>query len=91
MIAIPSWRKTLAAIPTSGLVTLIVLGLVWGAASLLYGLAVDLLGVALGISIQLGLSIVVGSLVPLLLANALQLKSVGALWPLVSANAMRLI
>ena len=60
-----------------------------GAASLLYGLAVDLLGVALGISIQLGLSIIVGSLVPLLLANALRLKSVGGLLPLVSANAMR--
>ena len=55
------------------------LGLVWGAASLLFGLAVDYLGVALGISIQLGLSIVVGSLVPLLLSNALKLTSTASL------------
>ena len=90
LLAVPSWRDTLAAIPTSGLVGLIALGLVWGAASLLFGLAVDYLGVALGISIQLGLSIVVGSLVPLLLANALNLTSAQGLAPLVSANAMRL-
>ena len=50
----------------------------------------DYLGVALGISIQLGLSIVVGSLVPLLLTNALKLTSVNGLLPLLSANALRL-
>jgi L-rhamnose-H+ transport protein len=75
LAAVPSWRQTLAAIPNSQLASLFALGLVWGAASLLYGLAVDYLGVALGISIQLGLSIIVGSLVPLLTAQALRVES----------------
>jgi L-rhamnose-H+ transport protein len=76
LMGIPSWRETLAAIPTCGLIALIALGLVWGAASLLYGLAVDYLGVALGISIMLGLSITVGSLLSLFSAGALHLASV---------------
>ena len=89
LIAIPSWRETWprsklrADRPDRS-------GPGWGAASLLFGLAVDYLGVALGISIQLGLSIVVGSLAPLLLTNALQLKSAAELLPLLSANTLRL-
>lgn len=73
LLAVPSWRGTLMAIPAGGLTSLIALGLIWGAASLLYGLAIDYLGVALGISIQLGLSIVVGSLLPLLSADTTEL------------------
>jgi L-rhamnose-H+ transport protein len=64
VFAVHGWRHTLAQIPSSGLAGLIALGLLWGIASLLYGLAIDLLGIALGYSIQLGLSIVIGALIP---------------------------
>jgi L-rhamnose-H+ transport protein len=69
-IAIPRWTFLVSSVPVVGLIRLIALGLLWGAASLLYGLAVDALGVSLGISIQLGLSIVVGALVPRLWLSA---------------------
>ena len=64
VVAVPGWRAVFAALPISGLAGLIALGLVWGVASLLYGLAIDLLGIALGFTIQLGLSIAAGALVP---------------------------
>jgi L-rhamnose-H+ transport protein len=71
LIAIPGWNAVLAAIPISGLAGLIALGLIWGVASLLYGLAIDLLGIAMGFSIQLGLSIIVGALVPFAMVRGL--------------------
>ena len=76
-LAVSGWRETLAAIPADGLAKLIVLGLVWGEAPLLFGLAVEYLGVALGMSIHLGLSITVGSLLPLVLAKSLGSASAG--------------
>ena len=63
-IAIPRWTSLVSGVPAGGINRLIGLGLIWGVASLLYGLAIDALGVSLGISIQLGLSIVVGALLP---------------------------
>ena len=68
--AIPEWRALVSSLPAAGLIRLIVLGLLWGVASLLYGLGVDALGVALGISIQLGLSIVAGAILPRLWVEA---------------------
>ncbi len=62
---VPDWREVTGHLPGVGVTALLALGLVWGGASLLYGLAIDYLGVALGTAIQLGLSIVVGALVPL--------------------------
>ena len=64
LLAVPGWRDILRSVPGPTLFSLIMLGLLWGVASMLYGLAVDLLGIALGFAIQLGLSIVVGSLIP---------------------------
>lgn len=69
LLAVPEWHSLLATVPGSKLIGLIALGLLWGAASLLYGVALDLLGLALGFAIQLGLSVVVGSLVPLAVAS----------------------
>jgi L-rhamnose-H+ transport protein len=74
-LAVPHWTNILAAVPLRGWWGLVVLGLVWGVASLLYGVAVDLLGIALGFAIQLGLSIVLGSLLPLIWFGALSLRS----------------
>ena len=52
-------------------------GVLFGIGSLLYGIAVDLLGIALGFAIQLGLSIVLGALLPLLWTGAFELRSQG--------------
>ena len=63
LLAVPGWKSYSPDHP-DGLEGLIALGLLWGVASLLYGLAIDILGIALGFSIQLGLSIVIGALIP---------------------------
>jgi L-rhamnose-H+ transport protein len=70
-LAVPGWTHIIASVPVLGLVKLVALGLVWGVAALLYGAAVEMLGVALGVSILLGLSIVVGALLPRFLAGTL--------------------
>jgi L-rhamnose-H+ transport protein len=75
VLAVPHWEKFLAMIPGRGLAGLIALGLLWGVASLLYGRAVDLLGIALGFSIQLGLSIVIGALIPFAAAQSLSVRT----------------
>jgi L-rhamnose-H+ transport protein len=63
-LSIPGWLQIISAIPLAGLGKLVLLGFLWGIAALLYGAAVELLGVAVGVSILLGLSIVIGALVP---------------------------
>jgi L-rhamnose-H+ transport protein len=75
LIAVPRWNVIFAAIPISGLASLVALGLIWGVASLLYGLAIDLLGIALGFSIQLGLSIIIGALVPFAMVRGLAFRT----------------
>jgi len=75
LFAVPNWYSILTAIPRSGLAGLIALGLIWGVGSLFYGLAVELLGIALGFSIQLGLSIVIGALIPFALVRGLAVRS----------------
>jgi len=75
MVAIPEWRSLLGGVPPAGLVKLMALGLLWGVASLFYGLAIDILGVALGISIQLGLSIAAGAILPRLWLDASAARS----------------
>lgn len=72
---VPTWKLTLSLIPHKSLVLLVALGLVWGVASLLYGLAISLLGIALGFSIQLGLSIVIGALIPFATVHGFALRT----------------
>src|SRR5207245_8804798 len=57
--AVPGWTAIVGSIPSTGLLKLVVLGLLWGIAALLYGAAVELLGVVLGVSILLDLSVVI--------------------------------
>ncbi len=73
--AVPRWSDLLASVPSRGWLTLVGWGVLFGIGSLLYGIAVDLLGIALGFAIQLGLSIVLGALLPLLWAGAFRLRS----------------
>ncbi len=74
-LTVPNWQATLRAVPWSGWLGLVGWGVLFGIASLLYGVAVDLLGIALGFAIQLGLSIVLGSLLPLFYARAFHLRT----------------
>ena len=85
---VPQWRALLGAMPTAGLLSLVGLGLVWGVASLLYGIALDMLGVAIGMAVQLGLSIVVGAVLPRLGAPA---GTAGALQPLFWAGLAAMV
>jgi L-rhamnose-H+ transport protein len=75
--AVPHWNDLLTRIALRGWLILAGWGVLFGIASLLYGIAVDLLGIALGFAIQLGLSIVLGALLPLLWAGAFELRSRG--------------
>jgi L-rhamnose-H+ transport protein len=73
--AVPHWVAVVTRIESRGWLILIGWGLLFGIASLLYGVAVDLLGIALGFAIQLGLSIVLGALVPMVWAGEFRLES----------------
>jgi len=77
MAAVPRWSDLLARVPERGWLILVGWGVLFGLASLLYGIAVDLLGIAIGFAIQLGLSIVLGALLPLIWAGAFTLRSRG--------------
>ena len=76
-VAVPRWSDLLTRVAPGGWLILIGWGVLFGVASLLYGVAVNLLGIALGFAIQLGLSIVLGALLPLLWAGAFELRSRG--------------
>lgn len=75
VLAVPHWVDTLTRVRVRGWLGLAGWGVLFGTGSLLYGVAVDLLGIALGFAIQLGLSIVLGALLPMLWAGALALRS----------------
>jgi L-rhamnose-H+ transport protein len=75
MVSVPHWVEVASHIESRGWLILTGWGLLFGIASLLYGLAVDLLGIALGFAIQLGLSIVLGALLPMFWAGAFRLQS----------------
>jgi L-rhamnose-H+ transport protein len=77
VITVSHWSEFLRAVPARGWLGLVAWGVLFGIASLLYGVAVDLLGIALGFAIQLGLSIVLGALLPLIWAKALSLRTAG--------------
>ena len=55
-------------------------GLGWGTAVVLFGIAVNLIGISLATAITYGLSIAVGSLAPLLISRPAKLLSLQSLW-----------
>jgi len=75
LLAVPGWHDILASVSGRALGSVIVLGLLWGVSALLYGLAIYLLGIALGFAIQLGLSIVAGSLIPFALVRGFSMRT----------------
>jgi L-rhamnose-H+ transport protein len=73
--AVPDRGEILGSVPGRGWLILAALGLLFGVGSLLYGVAVDLLGIALGFAIQLGLSILLGALGLRLMSGSISLHT----------------
>ena len=65
-IFIPNVFQIFAAISTTQLITLIILGALWGVGAILFGTANHLLGMALAYPLGLGMVACCGTLVPLL-------------------------
>jgi L-rhamnose-H+ transport protein len=70
---VPHLPQVLAAAPASALVRTLIFGFLWGVAVVLFGLGCEMLGLALGFAIILGLGTSVGTLVPLILQHRNQL------------------
>ncbi len=62
---VPSWPQVIAAAPISRVLTAALLGAGWGVASLFFSQAIPRLGVSLGYALIMGLTMVVGSVIPL--------------------------
>src|SRR4029077_17970359 len=70
VITVPQLSHVYAQAGTRSVALVVACGLGWGIAQVLFGLAVDSIGIALTFSIVLGLSAAVGSLVPLFQLHA---------------------
>ena len=66
---VPHLFQVIAAAPTGALVRTLLFGFLWGVAVVLFGLGCEMLGIALGFAIILGLGTSVGTLVPLILQH----------------------
>src|SRR5438876_1766289 len=72
---VPNWLNIMSAVSLRGSLGLMAWGVLFAIGSLLYGVAIDLLGIALGFAVQLGLSSVLGALLPLLWTRAISLRN----------------
>ena len=66
LLTVPHLFSAFGAVPSNIIMWTLALGFVWGLAVVLYGLGIDMLGLALGTAIILGLGTSVGSVVPLI-------------------------
>lgn len=66
LATIPDLITVLGTTPQEAVVRTLFFGFLWGLAVVLYGLGIDMLGLALGTAIMMGLGTSVGSLVPLI-------------------------
>lgn len=62
---VPNLGKLYYSIPLGNVIEVVAFGAGWGVAQVLFGLAIDLIGIALTFSLVMGTSAVVGSLIPL--------------------------
>jgi L-rhamnose-H+ transport protein len=77
---IPHLGQLYGEVATGLVVTVAIFGAGWGIAQVLFGLAVDSIGIALTFSIVLGTSAAVGSIIPLLRLHPEKLLSIGGLF-----------
>ena len=66
LVTVPNLVSVFGATPHEVIVRTLFFGFLWGLAVVLYGLGIDMLGLALGTAIIMGLGTSVGSLVPLI-------------------------
>ena len=64
LILLPDFRGFYAAIPTAVFVKTLLFGCMWGVGNVNYGLTMRYLGMSLGIGVAIGVTLVVGTLVP---------------------------
>jgi L-rhamnose-H+ transport protein len=65
VLTVPHLNRAYSGASVSAVSWIIVFGVLWGAGSVLYGLGIDALGMALGFSIMTALTTALGALVPL--------------------------
>jgi L-rhamnose-H+ transport protein len=65
-VALPDARAIFASVPRREILILACFGLAWGVGAVLFGLAMDMLGLALGYPLIMGLNASIGTFVPLL-------------------------
>ncbi len=63
--AVPDLRQVYASVPPTGFLAPIVFGFCWGIAQLTFGLAIAAVGMAMAFAIVIGLSVALGSFIPL--------------------------
>jgi L-rhamnose-H+ transport protein len=66
LVVMPDPRSIFAGVPRREILILACFGLAWGAGAVLFGLAMDRLGLALGYPLIMGLNASIGTFVPLL-------------------------
>ncbi len=69
-IFLPQLREVYSAAGARPILVLAAFGLAWGAAQVFFGLAVDAIGMALAFSIVPGISLALGSLIPLIRSHS---------------------
>lgn len=63
-LLIDGFSDVLAAIPTDALITMVICSILWGIGAMMWGKAINYIGLSLGFSIFIGTIILVGSLLP---------------------------
>ena len=66
LLCLPQPAELYAAVPRQELVVLAFFGMAWGGGAILFGLAMDMLGLTLGYPLIMGLNASIGTFVPLL-------------------------
>ena len=73
LLVLPDPRAIFASVPRQEILILACFGLAWGAGAVMFGLAMDMLGLTLGYPLIMGLNASVGTFVPLLWFDGLSM------------------
>jgi L-rhamnose-H+ transport protein len=87
-LTVPDLSAVFAEASLSSLIPPILFGLGWGAGSIFFGLGVNAVGIAVGVSLIMGLIAVVGSLLPLVIYQPHLLTTSGGLLVLAALGVM---
>lgn len=79
LLLVDNIGDTYAQVPTMVFVSIFLLSLLWGAGNLLWGISISQIGMALGFSLLIGVSTLVGSILPFLMGSMDKLGTPGGL------------